>query len=157
MKNSRLNSILGSTLIACALTFGTLASTQTAAAQSSSTVAEANIPFAFQAGNQQMPAGQYRIVRESTSLILLQGPSHADDFIVMHDATSLKVPSKGKIVFHRYGDKYFLSQIWTAGNPDGLESSKCQAEKAAMKETRLAKNDSAPSQVEVALNVAPQR
>jgi hypothetical protein len=157
MNNSRLNSILGSSLIACALSLGTLVSTQTAAAQSTNTVAEANIPFAFQAGSQQMPAGQYRIVRESSSLVLLSGPSHADDFILMHEATSLQVPSKGKIVFHRYGDKYFLSQIWTVGNPEGLESSKTRAEKDAMKETRLAKNDSAPSLVEVAVNAAPQR
>jgi hypothetical protein len=157
MTSSRLNSIIGSTLVACALTIGTLASTQTAAAQSSSTVAQANIPFAFQAGNEQMPAGQYRVVRESTSLVLLSGPSHAEDFIVMHAAISLKAPSNGKIVFHRYGDKYYLSQIWTAGETTGLEATKCRAEKESMKQTRVAKNDSAPSLAEVALNTPPQR
>lgn len=157
MTSSRLNSIIGSTLIACALTIGTLVSTQTAAAQSSSTVAEANIPFAFQAGNGLMPAGKYRVVRESTSLVLLSGPSHAEEFVIVHDAYATKTPSNGKIVFHRYGDKYFLSQIWTQGNSNGLESSKTRAEKEAMKETRLAKNDSSPSLVEVAMNAPPQR
>lgn len=155
MKN--FTSILGSSLIACALTLGTLASTQTAAAQSTSVVAEVTIPFAFQAGSLQMPAGNYRIARESNNLILLSGPSHSTDFVMMHDAITRHAPSQGKVVFHRYGDKYFLSQIWTAGNPDGLESAKSRAEKEAISETRLAKNDSAPSQVEVAFNTPPQR
>ena len=52
MKNTRLTSILGSNLIACALTIGSLASTQFASAQSPTPLAEANIPFAFQTGSQ---------------------------------------------------------------------------------------------------------
>ena len=65
MKNTRLTSILNSSLIACALTIGSLASTQYASAQSKTALAEVKIPFAFQARAQTMPAGTYQIDRES--------------------------------------------------------------------------------------------
>jgi hypothetical protein len=32
-----------------------------------------------------------------------------------------KVPEVSKLVFHRYGSQYFLTQIWTAGNARGKE------------------------------------
>jgi hypothetical protein len=156
MKTTRFTSILGSSVIACALMIGTLASTQTAAAQSGNAVAEANIPFAFQSGNQHMPAGQYRITRDD-HLILLRGPANVADYVLVNTAASATAPSKGKIVFHRYGDKYFLREIWTAGNSDGLECPKSRAEKETQKGTLNAQNQSAPSTVELALEVAPQR
>lgn len=28
---------------------------------------------------------------------------------------------KGKLIFHKYGDQYFLSQIWTPGSQSGRE------------------------------------
>jgi hypothetical protein len=59
MKNSHLASIVRSTLIACTLMIGTLASTQSASAQSPEALATVNIPFAFRMGNQTMPAGMY--------------------------------------------------------------------------------------------------
>jgi hypothetical protein len=151
MKNTRLTSILSSSLVACALTIGTLASTQPASAQSTA-LAEVNIPFAFQTGTQTLPAGLYRIDSESSHLILLRGPGQAAGFVEMHAAIKNRVPDHGYIVFDRYGSKYFLRQIWTAGNTDGLECSKSRAEK----ETLQASNNQSPSTVELALNSVPQ-
>jgi hypothetical protein len=37
-------------------------------------------------------------------------------------------PSQGKLVFHRYGDEYFLSQIWQAGVNAGRELPKSRRE-----------------------------
>jgi hypothetical protein len=157
MKTTRFTTILRSSLIACALTIGALASTQTAAAQSGDTLALADIPFTFQSGNAHMPAGEYKVIRAGDHLILLRGPSKAADYVMVHDAVSTTAPTKGKIVFHRYGDKYFLSEIWTAGSSDGLQCSKSRAEKESQRETLNAQNQSAPSTVELAFEVAPQR
>ena len=63
MKNTRLNSILSSGFIACALVIGSLASTPSASAQTP--IAQVTIPFDFQTTSQTLPAGTYRIVRES--------------------------------------------------------------------------------------------
>jgi hypothetical protein len=153
MKNTRLTSILGSSLIACALTIGTLASTQSASAQSPTGLAEANIPFAFQTPSQTMPAGKYRIDRESTNLLRLEGPGVAGGFVVTHEAVKSHAPDHGVLVFERYGDTYYLRQIWTAGNNTGLECAKGRHEKESM----LAKNKPAPSTIEVAYNDVPKQ
>jgi hypothetical protein len=152
MKNTRLTSILSSSLIAGALTIGSLASTQLALAQSETALAEVNIPFAFQTTNQTLPAGKYRIDRESTHLIRLEGPGRTGGFVMTYDAIKNQAPDHGALVFDRYGDKYYLRQIWTAGNNVGNECPKSRAEK----ESQLAKNNVAPSSIELAFNSVPQ-
>lgn len=151
MKNTRLTSILGSSFIACALTIGSLASTESASAQSGTALADVNIPFAFQTPIQTLPAGKYRIDRESGVLILLKGPDKAG-FVEMHGATKSRADDHGYLVFDRHGDKYFLRQIWTAGSPNGLECPKSRAEKESLQ----AKNKQAPSSIELAFNAVPQ-
>jgi hypothetical protein len=151
MKNTRLTSILNSSLVVCALTIGTLASTQSASAQSTP-LAEVTIPFAFQTSTQTLPAGTYRIDRESPYLVRLQGSSNAGGFVMMHVAIKSHAADHGSLVFDRYGDKYFLRQIWTAGETDGLECPKSRAEKESLE----ARNNQAPSSTELAFNSVPQ-
>jgi hypothetical protein len=150
MKNTRITSILG--LIACALTIGPLASTQSALAQSPTPVAVVDIPFAFHTPMQTLPAGSYRIDRESRNLLLLKGTGSTSGFVIIHDAIKTQAPDRGMVVFERYGDTYYLRQVWTAGNSTGLECAKGKAEKESMQ----AKNMPAPSSVELALNSVPQ-
>jgi hypothetical protein len=147
MKNTRLTSILNSSLIACALTLGSLASTQVASAQSSSNMAEVNIPFTFQTATQTLPAGKYRVVFEANHLIRLQGAS-VGAFVIAYDAIKNQAPDHSSVVFDHYGDKYYLHEVWTAGDTVGLECTKSRAEK----ETLRAKNTEAPSTIELALN-----
>jgi hypothetical protein len=152
MKNTRLTSILGSSFIVCALTIGPLASTQSASAQTIKTVAEVDIPFAFRTPLQSLPAGKYQIDRESSQLILLKGHDKAG-FVVVHGATRSRDTDHGYLVFDRYGDKYFLHQVWMAGSRDGLECPKSRAEKASVQ----AKGQQAPSSIELAFNTVPQQ
>jgi hypothetical protein len=155
MKNTRFTSILG--LITCALTIGLLASTQSALAQIVKTVAEVDVPFAFHTPQQTLPAGSYVIDRESGNLLLLKGSGSAKGFVLVHDAINNKAPARGVVVFQRYGDTYYLRQIWTAGNPSGLECSKGKAERESMQAKNMqAKNMQAPSTIELALNSVPQ-
>ncbi|MGD0446038.1 MAG: hypothetical protein ABSA39_19045 [Edaphobacter sp.] len=157
MKNTRFASILGSSVVACALMIGSLVSTQSASAQSSETIAEANIPFDFQTPTQLLPAGKYRIVHESGNLILLEGRPGKGGFVVTHDATRPQGVTRGMMVFDRYGDNYYLRQVWTAGSTSGLECAKSRAEKAnAEKAKTVAKNDQALTTVELALNEVPK-
>lgn len=148
---TRITSILGSSLIACALTIGSLAPTRYASAQSGTPLAEVNIPFAFQTPIQTLPAGLYRIDRESGHLILLKGTTHAG-FVDMHPAVKHRAADHGYLLFDRYGDKYYLRQIWTAGSTDGLECPKSRAEKESLQAT----NKRVPDSTEVAFNLVPQ-
>ena len=151
MKNTRLTSILGSSLIACALSLGSLVATQSASAQSTA-VAEVNIPCAFHTPTQTLPAGAYRVDRTGNLLILTSTDSKAAGFVLTHSAIKTQAPNHGYVVFERYGDTYYLEQIWTAGENTGIECPKGRAEKESM----MAKNSTtAPSSVELALNAIP--
>jgi hypothetical protein len=152
MKNTQLTSILSFSLIACALAIGSLASTQSSLAQNSASLAKVNIPFAFQAGSRAMPAGMYRIDRESRNLIVLHGPGQAVAYVVTSDAIKVQAPDHGNLLFARYGDTYFLRQIWTAGNSIGLEFPKSRLEKESLQ----ANSKQTPSSTEVAINSASQ-
>jgi hypothetical protein len=151
MKNTRLTSILSSGFIACALTLGSLASTQVASAQSSSNMAEVDIPFAFQTPTQTLPAGKYRVVFEANHLIRIQGLS-TGAYVVTYETIKTQAPDHSSVVFDHYGDKYYLHEIWTARDTIGLECPKSRAEK----ETLRAKNTEAPSTIELALNSVPK-
>ncbi len=148
MKNT-LHSILSSSFIACALAIGSLASTPSASAQS--TIAKVTIPFAFQTGSQTLPAGTYRVGRES-NVILLQGSGKSSGFVMMHPASRAKAPDHGILSFDRSGDKYYLRQVWMAGNSNGLECPKSHAEK----ESIVATNKEVVTSVELAFNTVPQ-
>jgi hypothetical protein len=151
---STITSILSSTFVASVLAIGTLASTQSASAQSSQVMSEVTIPFSFQTTTQKLPAGTYRVISETDHVIRLQGlSSKAGGFVVTHDAIKRNAPDHGSLVFARYGDSYYLHQIWTPGNTIGAECSKGRAEK----ESQVAKNDTTPSTVELAMNSIPKR
>jgi hypothetical protein len=152
MKNQRFNSILSSSLIACALTIGSFASAPQALAQSTN-LAEVTIPFTFQTDHQTFAAGTYRIALESDQLVLLRGPGNSYGMIMMNNAVNVHPSDHGKLVFDRYGNKYFLRQIWTAGNTAGLECPKSRAEKQAI----VAANKQTPDSTEVAFNTVPSR
>jgi hypothetical protein len=152
MKNSHLASITRSTLIACTLMIGTLASTHSASAQSPEALATVNIPFTFHMGDQTMPAGMYRIDLVSNHVVKLQGPDHAVGSVAMHSATKLLASDTGIIVFDRYGENYFLRQIWTAGNKDGLESWT-----RVEKNTLQANDRKSRSSIQLAFNSTPRQ
>ncbi len=148
MKSLRITSILGSSLLASALAIGMVASAPSAAAQSSTPVSKANIPFDFQAGLRVMPAGTYEITRASDHMLVLRETGQkATEFLMVHDAYTAHTPTGSSIVFDRRGDKYFLRQIWTAGNNDGLECPKTHTE-----QTVEAQNKQDASPVVVAMN-----
>jgi hypothetical protein len=149
MKNTRLTSILSSGLVASALALGTLASTQFASAQIARPVADVNIPFAFQTATQTLPAGTYRVILESADTLYLRGTGSRGEMLIIHKAINTHPPNRGVAVFARYGDKYYLRQFWTAGDPVGLELPKGRAEKESSVQ---AKNAEPPSSVELALN-----
>ena len=149
MKSLRISSILGSSLLASALAIGMVASAPTAHAQTTP-VAKADIPFDFVAGQRVMPAGTYEITHSDNLLELRATDQKAAEFLSVHAAYTVHTPSGSSLVFDRRGDKYFLRQIWTAGNHDGYECPKTRIEKDVEKIVAQNKQDASP--VVIALN-----
>jgi len=118
-----------SILLAGLLALLSMAATQVARAQETMVV---NIPFAFTAGNVTLPAGEYRVQKlEQNSAVLLIHcwDAHMATLVVTNAAQAKEPQSQSKLVFNRYDNRYFLSQVWTAGSIRGRQLRKSPKEK----------------------------
>ena len=95
----------------------------------------AQIPFGFHVGTSMLPAGQYMVAADMrTGTVRLRSDDFKSTVVVL---SSLITPGsksdKNKLVFNRYGDQYFLSQIWVEEGVEGrsLRKSKQEIEVAS--------------------------
>jgi hypothetical protein len=98
------NSIAQSSLVVLSLLL-------TVAGAHAQSAARANVPFAFKVGTAQMPAGTYNIQNElGTNLVLVRNVQTGTSVVAMG---LQKAPSEktNKLIFHRYGSQYFLTEI----------------------------------------------
>jgi len=93
----------------------------------------ANIPFNFAVGNKTLPAGTYDVGtidhRDGKILLLQARDGNASMMVGSNAAENLKPADKTKLVFNQYGNRYFLSQIWVAGETRGHQLPKTSREK----------------------------
>ena len=82
-------------------------------AQASSKV-EVNIPFEFSAGRTTLEPGVYSIKRMSGNYLTLRSADGKAAVILNAplNLTSSNPESVERLVFSKYGDQYYLSQIW---------------------------------------------
>ena len=83
------------------------------------TIMRCSVPFAFNIGDKQLPAGTY-VVREMDRVTLIQSKDGENGVLGIYNYA---VPSKGdenKLVFDKVGDHYFLTQIWASARDEGL-------------------------------------
>lgn len=86
-----------------------------------------DVPFAFSVAGQQLPAGHY-IVKAKDEFIRIFNANKQGAFVPTHSALR-SASDKSKLVFHRYGDTYFLSGVWVKGNNTGKELYRSKAER----------------------------
>ena len=86
-----------------------------------------DVPFPFVAGGQTLHAGHY-IVAAMDDTVRLFNSQTSGIFLPTHSA-SRNASDGTKLVFHRYGDTYFLSAIWVSGNAIGRELPRSKAER----------------------------
>jgi len=103
-------------------------------------VLQADIPFSFHAGDAQLPAGKYRIQAPEGSygrVMEIWGPDgQAALFQVI--GTEARTPSPdSELVFHKYGDNYYLWRISETGSVDGDELPVSRSEKSLRRELYL--------------------
>jgi len=112
--------------------------TSTALGQNNRGDTIADIPFAFTVANHTVPAGHYNVTRLGETTLRISSP-HGQGTVVLTHAVAGKAPeSKGKMVFHRYGESYFLSEVWVADNGTGRKIFQSRAEeKLARKQIEM--------------------
>ena len=143
MKNQLIKTL---TMAALVITFSLLTAAISASAQSGSDFT-VNIPFDSMAGKKILPAGEYRVMVH---------PAAASKVLIIHSAdgrTKFATPSamsveggesskRAMLVFNRYGNQYFLSQVWEAGRTTGQELTKSPAEREIKRSrAQLAKSE----------------
>lgn len=93
---------------------------------------KANIPFDFVVNGSTLPAGAYTIqsygVADGKTLRVGNVDTHQGTLVNSLDMSSLSASASTKLVFHRYGNRYFLSQVWIQGEENGREFPKSHRE-----------------------------
>jgi hypothetical protein len=99
---------------------------------------QADIPFAFNAGDTLLPAGNYRIVRSSDiepALEVLNEDGSVGVFLLVKDSFDTKEPETSELVFEKIGGKDFLTEVHTESTDYQLETSH-QEKKLEMQGTK---------------------
>ncbi len=113
-----------------------LASTLAAAGTSSAQdhQIKANVPFNFTVGDQTLPAGTYKIAgtENSPALLTMQNWDKRVNVLAMGTPDGYNSKKQDNVlVFHKYGNQYFLSEIRSEGASMNIDFKPTKAEKRA--------------------------
>ena len=123
-----------------------------AQAQSAKTVIS-NIPFEFVVADQTLPAGKYQVHRAIGNALKIS-TRDAAAFRLTNEIEPSK-DRRARLVFHRYGNRYFLAEVWTGAGEAGRQLLKSRQERAIEREmstlaSKLEQGECGPVLVEVA-------
>jgi len=98
------------TIVVAAVSF--LAFTNAANAQSDLDL-RATVPFSFVANNHVFLAGEYEVTQLRPSLIVLHNMDNRESVaaLTQYDRAEKGTTGNPALIFHHYGDQYFLSQV----------------------------------------------
>ena len=111
-----------------------IAASVSANAQSLQYRLTANIPFDFSVGSEKLPAGKYWISRAQQSngdtvVQIMSTDLHSNLARFTIPVLASNPAKESSLVFRRYGDEYFLAEIWPVGSETGRELPKSRAER----------------------------
>jgi len=112
------------------------AGVQSANAQITSHGVTAMIPFDFIVGEKTLPAGRYLVssaTSDSAGLKIQNQEGKSVAFRLSNPLTERNQQRKVRMVFHRYGQQYFLAQVWS-GDGDGRELRRSKLESKVRQE-----------------------
>jgi hypothetical protein len=98
----------------------------------------ADIPFNFTVANRALPPGRYTVARVNQTLLRIFNSHNQGTLVLAHSAEGMAPEETGKMIVHRYGATYFLSEVWdpTSGSVRKLFQSRAEAE-VARKQTPM--------------------
>ena len=100
---------------------------------------DVNIPFQFHAGNAKFPAGKYVVqVLDDSDQTVMEIRSANDStsaLLEVRETRANATPAKSELIFNKYGNRYFLSELFDEGNSTGSKVAESRYEKRISKET----------------------
>jgi frataxin-like iron-binding protein CyaY len=94
------------------------------------------IPFDFFVAGKTFPAGDYTFTRSTQSSnegLKISNKRHGA-FVQTKAIQALEILEETQVVFNRYGDRYFLSQVWLSARSTGRELFKSAQEQKFQRE-----------------------
>jgi hypothetical protein len=94
--------------------------------------------FPFTAGNTKFPAGSYSIrpLDDDSEIMEISSADGKISALFETMTTELpRTPSKGEVIFKKYGDSYVLSEIYEPGSKTGAMTIKSHAERQHAKKS----------------------
>ncbi|HEX4133971.1 MAG TPA: hypothetical protein VHY84_05045 [Bryobacteraceae bacterium] len=76
----------------------------------------ANVPFNFTVGKVTFVAGKYTVEQANPGVIDVRGANGKAAFLFVGGGQCTRTQTPPRLVFHRYGDTYLLSQVWSWGD-----------------------------------------
>ena len=114
-----------------------------------------NVPFDFGVSNRTLPAGEYTLSERGSGggMVIVRNNATTKDaaYATAMPLTAKKEADKPMLVFHRYGNQYFLAQVIQAGT-SRQELIQTRSERQVIKEQssrHLAQADARPEIVTV--------
>ena len=94
----------------------------------------ANVPFDFMVGNQLAPAGEYVFAQNGSwsSIQISCRDTRTALRVLRFPAGNNMTSSPYALVFNKYGDRYFLKQVWAGNGVMGVQLPTSRTEKEQM-------------------------
>jgi hypothetical protein len=109
-------------------------------ASAQSQTVKATVPFNFTVGDQSLPSGTYTIGSSVTSpdLLTLRSWENRVNIMTLGHPDQNNPKNADELVFHKYGNQYFLSDIRSANSSMNIHIAATKAEKRARKQVEEA-------------------
>jgi hypothetical protein len=127
--------IKGLTMLLLIVTVAFVTAVASANGQSRHDVAK--IPFEFVVGDKTMPSGKYDVtaISGTGAVLRIQNTEQNQSVLRLTNTITHGSPAdKGKLVFRRYSNQYFLAEVWSAGDTSGRQLMKSKQERTIERE-----------------------
>jgi len=97
--------------------------------QSRDTLAIADIPFDFIVADKTLPSGKYSVTATTSNGVIIRSRDGKSAAIRLSNLVPDESEKRtAKMVFHRYGEQYFLAEVWS-GDDYGHQLMQCKKER----------------------------
>lgn len=97
----------------------------------------ADVPFDFEVGETTFAAGEIivrRISQNQNTLLVTTANGDQNQLRLTYPIRADEIQADGKLVFQRYGNRYFLTEVWVPGRQTGRQLSESNSLMALQRE-----------------------
>jgi hypothetical protein len=114
---------------------------------------ESNIPFDFMVNGKKLPAGKYIVETGSQTTMAIRSFETKQGAVSIAQPFQVRAGGKPQLIFHRYGNQYFLVKVLSDTGGRELPRTKAEREAAKAGRDQLAMKDAAPEIITISAQV----